>query len=149
MSEEKALYDDLLKNAMVLCNCSLIDEVSDQDVDIYLDGASNLIKKPEFADMERMKSLFRTFEEKGKLVKILNACIHAQPGEGIKIIIGSELTIPGLQEYSLISAPLLREEQQLGSVGILGPTRMEYARAITVVDYVAKLFGRLLNAQKS
>jgi heat-inducible transcriptional repressor len=149
MSEEKALYDHLLKNDMVLCNCSLIDEVSDQDVDIYLDGASNLIQKPEFADAERMKTLFRTFEEKGKLVKILNACIHSRPGEGVKIIIGAELSVPGMQYYSLISAPLLREEQQLGSVGILGPTRMEYARAITVVDYVAKLFGQLSNVQKS
>lgn len=144
MSEEKALYDRLLKNAMVLCNCGLIDEVSEQDVDIYLDGASNLIKKPEFADSERMRSLFRTFEEKGKLVKILNACIHHQPGEGVKIIIGSEISVPGMSNCSLISAPLLRDESQLGSVGILGPTRMEYAKAITVVDYVARLFGQML-----
>jgi heat-inducible transcriptional repressor len=92
-----------------------------------------------------MRSLFKTFEEKGKLVKILNACIHSQPGEGIKIIIGSEISVPGMRDYSLISAPLLREEHQLGSVGILGPTRMEYARAIMVVDYVSRLFGHMLN----
>jgi len=146
MSEEKALYDRLLKNAMVLCNCGLIDEVSGQDVDIYLDGASNLINKPEFADSERMRSLFRTFEEKGKLVKILNACIHHQPGEGVKIIIGSEISVPGMRSCSLVSAPLLRNESQLGSVGLLGPTRMEYAKAITVVDYVAKLFGQMLTS---
>ncbi len=145
MKEEKALYDRLLKNAMLLCNCGLIDEVSGHDVDIYLDGASNLITKPEFSDAERLRSLFRTFEEKGKLVKILNACLNYRPGEGVKIIIGSEITVPGMKDYSLISAPLFREDPQFGSVGILGPTRMEYARAISLVDYVAKFFSQMLD----
>jgi heat-inducible transcriptional repressor len=145
MKEEKALYDQILKNAMLLCNCGLIDEVSGQDVDIYLDGASNLMTKPEFSDMERLRTLFRTFEEKGKLVKILNACLHYRPGEGVKIIIGSEISVPAMKNYSLISAPLLRADPQFGSVGILGPTRIEYARAISLVDYVAKLFGQMLN----
>ncbi|MEW5978182.1 MAG: heat-inducible transcriptional repressor HrcA [Acidobacteriota bacterium] len=146
MSEEKALYDRLLKNVILLCDRGLIDEVSGQDVDIYVDGASNLINKPEFADTVRMRSLFRTFEEKSKLVKILNECINAKPGDGVRIIIGSENTNPGMQDYALISSPLIQQDQSLGSVGILGPIRMEYARAISVVDYVAKLYGRILIA---
>jgi heat-inducible transcriptional repressor len=146
MREERALYDRLLKNAILLCNRALIDEVSEQDVDIYLDGASKLIDKPEFANTLRMRSLFKTFEEKSKLVKILNACIHGTPGEGVRIIIGSENSIPGMQDYTLISSPLPHRDYQLGSVGILGPTRMQYARAITVVDYIEKLFGQILNA---
>lgn len=145
MSEEKALYDRILKNAMLLCNCGLIDEVSGQNVDIYLDGTSNLLSKPEFADAERLRNLFQTFEEKGKLVKLLNACINSRPGEGVKIIIGSEILVPEMKDYTLISAPLLRDAPQLGSVGILGPTRLEYARAISLVDYVARLFGQILN----
>jgi heat-inducible transcriptional repressor len=146
MSEEKALYDRLLKNVILLCNRGLIDEVSDQNVDIYLDGASNLIGKPEFADSLRMRSLFKTFEEKSKLVKILNECIRGGSDGGIRIIIGSENATPGLREYTLISSPISPREQNLGSVGILGPTRMEYARAITIVDYVAKLYGQIFNS---
>jgi len=146
MREEKALYDKLLKNFILLCSRGLIDEVSDQDVDIYVDGASNLISKPEFTDSMRMRSIFKTFEKKSKLVKILNECIHGKPGEGVRIIIGSENSIPGMRDYSLISSPLTDLDHNLGSVGILGPTRMEYARAITVVDYVTKLYGQILNA---
>src|SRR2546430_2598263 len=80
MGEEKALYDRLLKNFILLCSRGLIDEVSELDVDIYLDGASNLISKPEFTDSMRMRSLFRTFEKKSKLVKILNECLHGKLG---------------------------------------------------------------------
>lgn len=143
MGEEKALYDRLLKNVILLCNRGLIDEVSGQNVDIYLDGASNLLNKPEFADSLRLRSLFKTFEEKSKLVKILNECISSGSGGGIRIIIGSENLTPGMQDYTLISSPITPQEQNLGSVGILGPTRMEYARAITIVDYVAKLYGQI------
>lgn len=146
MGEEKALYDNLLKNFILLCSRGLIDEVSEEDVDIYVDGASNLISKPEFTDSMRMRSIFRTFEKKGKLVKILNECIYGKPGEGLRIIIGSENSIPGMRDYSLISSPLTDLDHNLGSVGILGPTRMEYARAITVVDYITKLYGQILNA---
>ena len=146
MGEEKALYDRLLKNFMLLCSRGLIDEVSELDVDIYLDGASNLISKPEFTDSMRMRSLFRTFEKKSKLVKILNECLHGKLGGGVRIIIGSENSIPGMRDYSLISSPLTHPAHNLGSVGILGPTRMQYARAITIVDYITKLYGQILNA---
>jgi heat-inducible transcriptional repressor len=145
MGEEKALYDRLLKNVILLCNQGLIDEVSEQDVDIYVDGASKLVGKPEFSDSLRMRALFKTFEEKSKLVKILNACITNRLEEGIRIIIGSENRVPGLRDYTLITSPLLCQDHQLGSVGILGPTRLQYARAITVVDYVARLYGQILS----
>ncbi len=146
MQEEKALYDRLLKNVILLCDRGLIDEVAEPDVDIYLDGASNFLGKPEFADTMRMRSIFKTFEEKSRLVKILNECLQTQPGDGVRIIIGSENALPGMREYTLISSPLMTPDKNLGSVGILGPTRMEYAKAITIVDYVAKLYGQILSA---
>lgn len=146
MKEEKALYDRLLSNVILLCDQGLIDEVADPDVDIYLDGASNFLGQPEFTDTKRMRSIFKTFEEKSRLVKILNHCIQARPGGGVRIIIGSENALPGMREYTLISSPLTIHDRNLGSVGILGPTRMEYAKAINTVDYVAKLYGQILNA---
>ena len=146
MKEEKALYDRLLNNVILLCDRGLIDEVADPDVDIYLDGASNFLGQPEFTDTKRMRSIFKTFEEKSRLVKILNHCIQARPGGGVRIIIGSENALPGMREYTLISSPLTIHDRNLGSVGILGPTRMEYAKAINTVDYVAKLYGQILNA---
>lgn len=146
MKEEKALYDRFLNNVILLCDRGLIDEVAEPDVDIYLDGASNFLGQPEFTDTERMRSIFKTFEEKNRLVKILNQCLRARPGHGVRIIIGSENSLPGLREYTLISSPLTIHDRNLGSVGILGPTRMEYAKAINTVDYVAKLYGQILGA---
>src|SRR5215813_9707872 len=72
MKEEKALYDRLLQNAVLLCERSLEGEEAS---DVYVDGASNILTKPDFADVERMRELFRTFEEKSRLIKILNQCI--------------------------------------------------------------------------
>src|SRR4026207_1100354 len=83
MTEEKALYDRLLQNAILLCERSL--EGEETSGDVYVDGTSHILTKPEFVDMERMRELFRTFEEKSRLIKILNECVHdaaAFPGGG-------------------------------------------------------------------
>ena len=145
MKKEEALYNRLLKNVIMICNHGLIDEVDQPDVDIYFDGTSNFLGKPEFSDTKRMRSLFKTFEEKSRLVKILNECIQHNSGEGIRIIIGSENTSPGMKDCTLVSSPLTLQNKNLGSIGILGPTRMEYARAITIVDFVAKLYGQVFH----
>ncbi len=73
MREEKALYDRLLRNAILLCDMSLEGEESAGGV--YVDGASNILSKPDFVDVDRMRELFRTFEEKSRLIKILNECV--------------------------------------------------------------------------
>ena len=66
---------------------------------IYLQGTTNIINQPEFADVERMRMLFQMFEEKGRLVKILNECISSNPPEGVKIAIGSELGVPEMRDF--------------------------------------------------
>ena len=78
MREEKALYDRLLRNAILLCDMSLEGEES-AGGDVYVDGASNILSKPDFVDVDRMRELFRTFEEKSRLIKILNECVAREP----------------------------------------------------------------------
>ena len=97
MQEEKALYDSLLKRVVALGERAFT--VSGDDASVYLDGASNILAHPEFDDVERMRALFKTFEEKSRLVAILNECIS---GEGIRVLIGRENPDPELQR------PLLR-----------------------------------------
>ena len=144
LKKEEALYNRLLQNVILICNHGLIDEINQPaDVDIYFDGTSNFLGKPEFSDTKRMRSLFKTFEEKSRLVKILNECIQHNPSEGIRISIGSENTSPRMKDCTLVSSPLTLQYRNLGSVGILGPTRMEYAKAITIVDFVTKLYGQV------
>ena len=73
MGEEKALYDRLLRNAVLLFERG-VEGGEDETGEVYIDGASNILAKPDFADVERLRELFRTFEAKSRLVKILNEC---------------------------------------------------------------------------
>ncbi len=144
MSEEKALYDRLLKKVLVLGTASLMPGEQDptEESEVYLGGAARMVEKSEVADVKRMVALFRTFERKSQLVKILTECVrHEQAGPTVTI--GLEDHIPGMGDLSLISSPYASEHGE-GTLGILGPSRMEYQRVISLVDYVAKLFGELL-----
>jgi heat-inducible transcriptional repressor len=146
MREEKALYDKLLRNAMMLCDRSLEGEEATTG-EVYVDGASNILMKPEFADAERMRELFRTFEEKSRLVKILNECVaREQPFAGdVQVIIGREHIAPSMQSCALITAPYrIGLGDATGALGVVGPMRIEYERMVAVVNYVARLIERML-----
>jgi heat-inducible transcriptional repressor len=148
MREEKALYDRLLRNAVLLFERSVEGE-GDEAGDVYIDGASNILAKPDFSDFERLRELFRTFEAKSRLVKILNECIAREPVfADVHVVIGREHSAPSLQSCALITAPYrLGEGTFGGTVGVVGPMRLEYARTIAAVNYVARLVERMLREE--
>jgi heat-inducible transcriptional repressor len=148
MREEKALYDKLLYNAVLLCNRSLEGEEASA-ADVYVDGASNILTKPDFTDAERMRELFRTFEEKSRLVKILNECVSRDQtlaGE-VRVIIGREHHAPSMQNCALITAPYWVGNEAAGTLGVVGPMRIEYARMMAVVNYMARHIEQLLREE--
>jgi len=143
MQAERALFDRML---------SLLQswrETLDQErvvVDsVYVQGTANIITQPEFADVDRMRMLFQMFEEKGRLVKILNECISSSP-EGVRIAIGSELGVPDMRDFTLITSSYASSDHLSGFLGIIGPTRMEYKRGISIVGYLGRLVGEMINA---
>lgn len=144
MQQEKALYDKLLRDAIVLCESSL--EGEENTGEVYVDGASNILTKPEFVNAERMRELFRTFEEKSKLVKILSECVaHSYPGN-VHVVIGREHASSSMQNCALITAPYrIGSSDSTGTVGVVGPMRIEYARIMAMVNYMARLIERRLN----
>lgn len=144
MQEEKALYDRLLRNAVLLCDKSL-DEESGNSGDVYVDGASNILMKPDFTDLERLRELFRTLEEKSKLLKILTECVAVDraANSGVKVVIGREHNAPSLRDCALITATYQIGAAAVGTLGVVGPMRIEYARIMAVVNYVARLVERL------
>lgn len=148
MGEEKALYDRLLRNAVLLFERS-VEGGGDETGDVYIDGASNILAKPDFSDFERLRELFRTFEAKSRLVKILNECIEREPVFGdVHVIIGREHSAPQLRSCALITAPYrLGEGFVAGTVGVVGPMRLEYARTMAAVNYVARLVERVLREE--
>jgi len=93
-------------------------------------------------DLERIRSLFSTLETKETLLSLLNLTDNAQ---GVQIFIGAENELFGLAGCSMIIAPYAGSKQQLvGAIGVIGPTRIDYARIIPMVDYTAKVIGRLV-----
>ena len=146
MKEEKALYDRLLRNAVLLCERSL--EGEETSGDVYVDGASNILTKPDFDDIERMRDLFRTFEEKSRLIKILNECVsHDSSLTGdVHVVIGREHPASSMQGCALITAPYrVGSNESAGTIGVVGPMRIEYARIMAMVNYMARLIEHRLN----
>jgi heat-inducible transcriptional repressor len=141
MSEEKALYDRLLKTAILVCDRGL---ANSEDADVYVDGTATIIDKPDFADTERMRSLFRMFEEKSRIVKLIDYCLSEPVHSGVHIQIGAETRTPWMRDCAIVASPLQVGDRRMGGIGVVGPARMEYARVIGIVDYVAKLFERVL-----
>ena len=147
MTEEKALYDRLLRNAVLLCERSLEGEESSAG-DVYVDGASNLLTKPDFADIDRMRELFRTFEEKSRLIKILNECVsHDDPySSDVQVVIGREHAATSMRNCALITAPYrIGSNDRVGTLGVVGPMRIEYARIMAMVNYMARLIEHRLS----
>lgn len=141
--QEQALYDKFMQQVMTLSAKAFSESENTQGQEVYLDGASNLIKTPEFSDINRMTLLFETIEQKNRLATLLSRCIEENTQE-VRITIGAENALPGIEDCTLITSRYVVDENTHGTLGILGPTRMEYARTISLVDYVARLFGRVL-----
>jgi heat-inducible transcriptional repressor len=90
--------------------------------------------------------LFQMFEEKGRLVKILNECISNNPPEGVTISIGSELGVPDMRDCTVIASSYASSDRTTGFLAIIGPIRMEYERGISIVGYLGRLVGEMINA---
>lgn len=112
---------------------------------LYVEGTDSILGQPDFGAPDVIKGLLKAFEEKVKLVKILSACLET-PGPGVWTLIGRENPASEMRQCAVIVAPFRYRDRVLGALGVVGPMRMEYDRAITTVDYVAHLCSRLLSA---
>jgi len=112
---------------------------------IFVEGATRILDQPEFVDARRVKDLLATFEQKAKLVHILTACLDSSSRSGVTVLIGRENPAAEMRQCTLILAPYSYRSRTVGALGVVGPTRMEYDRAIRTVEYVAHLTSRLLS----
>lgn len=143
LSEERDLYDRLLQNALLLCERGM-DEIDEDAPEIFVEGAANIITQRDFTDKEKISELLRIFEEKSRLVKILNECIAPSIPQPVGVRIGAENSLPSLRGCAVITSYYGFGDQVMGSLGVVGPVRMEYARMIGVVNYVARLLEQAL-----
>jgi heat-inducible transcriptional repressor len=149
MHEEKTLFDKLLQTAVILCSQSIEDE---DPGEVFIDGTSNILTKSDFADLERLRQLLSTIGEKSRLLQILNECVarDASAQGSVQVVIGSENRTPSLQNCTLISAPYrVGDSSAIGTLSVLGPTRIEYARMISIVSYVARTLEKVMSREFS
>jgi heat-inducible transcriptional repressor len=143
LAEERAAYDRLLQNAALLCEQSL-QESHEGDPEVFIDGASTIVSQPDFPNLEEMRQLLQVFEEKSRLIKILSECLDPTRGQSVIIRIGAENSLPSLHGCTVITSYYGNGDRIIGSLGVVGPVRMEYARTIGVVHTVARLLEQAL-----
>jgi heat-inducible transcriptional repressor len=140
MRADKHAYDHMMFQVVQLSQ-KMFDQRADDDSEIMIDGKLNILEHPEFADFERMKQLFRAFEEKNIMIKLLD---EAQKGEQLQVVIGTENQCEAMNLCSVVMAEYGQEGQPMGKIGIIGPTRMEYSRIIPLVRCTADIINQLM-----
>lgn len=141
LKEQRSLYDQLLGLALRLASSSF--ENVDRPTAVYVDGATTLLEEVVQASgisTATLKALWRMVEEKQRLVRMLTEYMD---GPGLTVVIGAEHNDPELRPFSLIAATYF-DGRSNGTVGIIGPTRMRYSKAITAVDIAALAVARVL-----
>lgn len=152
LSEEKALYDRYLQNALVLCQPGLT-ESEYNTPDVFVEGTPHIVAQRDFHDLAKIRELLHVFEEKNRLIKILNECIAptsaSDSGQTVSVRIGAENSLPSLRGCTVITTYYGLDGQVIGSLGLVGPVRMEYARMIGVVNRVARVLEQALAESSS
>lgn len=103
---------------------------SDEDIEIYTSGTNNIFKYPELADNQRASELITTFEEKQLLTELVNETLTDETGTGIQVYIGNETPVKTMKDCSVVTATYELEEGVKGTIGIIGPRRMDYDKVI-------------------
>ena len=112
--------------------------------DFVLAGETNLMNFEELSDVDKLKALFETFNRKRDLYDLLERSVQA---DGLQIYIGRESGYQVLDDLSIVTAPYQRDSEIVGVLGVIGPTRMEYERVISVVDMTSRLLGAALKSR--
>ena len=113
-----------------------------EDWSLIVRGAGHLLDENALGDIERVRMLFDDLDRKRDVIDILTA---AKDGPGVKIFIGSETQLFSLSGSSVIAAPYRDKSRKIvGVLGVIGPTRLNYAKVIPIVDYTAEVLSRLL-----
>jgi heat-inducible transcriptional repressor len=132
-------YEDLVRTAMK----AAVDIIqSEDDVQIYTSGVKNILSFPEFSDVEKAKAMFQALEEKDMLITLMGR----NSSEKIQIVIGAENNLALLEDCSVIKANYNVSGQNFGSIGIIGPKRMDYCQAVSVLSGILTHINAVIKA---
>lgn len=139
MSEEKRGVDSWLTGALRLAEQAL-DASNEQEV--LLEGASSLLGRPELSDLGRVRKMLDTFADQARLVNLLSSCLESEGG--VRVFIGEDSDVTSELEFSMVATTYGSGTGPLGSLGVIGPSRMEYPRMVPLVRHLGKTLSRAL-----
>jgi heat-inducible transcriptional repressor len=141
VEKERSEYDRLMASVEQLYKQGVLsgDESSQM---VFIEGAANLVAGEQ--DRRRLQDLLQALEEKQRLVELLGAYLDAKQ-EAVRVVIGLDEAQPSMRNLVLIGTPARVGGEVMGSLAVIGPTRMDYQHTITAVSYIARLFDKILN----
>jgi heat-inducible transcriptional repressor len=145
MRQDQSALQHLVAKALHLAERSFGDPALSGGV-MLVDGEESFLDAPEFADVQKARALLRAFAEKDRILRVLDRVLRA--GE-VQIFIGAESELASVHDVSVVAAPYGRGGQVLGTLAVIGPTRMNYARVIPLVDLTAREISRALSGETS
>jgi heat-inducible transcriptional repressor len=141
IQQERSEYDRLMRSVEELYSQGALTTEGGAQA-VFVEGAANLVITEK--DKERLRELLATLEEKQRVVDLLSAYLDARQ-EAVRVVVGLEDAMPHLDNFVLIGAPARVGDEVMGSLAVIGPTRMDYEHTITAVSYIARLFDQLWN----
>ena len=141
LEQERSEYDRIMSSIEQLYNQGAL-QAEQPAQTVYVEGASNLVANEQ--DRQRLQDLLRTLEEKQKIIQLLGAYVDAKQ-EAVRVVIGLDETLPSMRNFVLIGAPARIGGEVMGSLAVIGPTRIDYQHTMTAVSYIARLFDKILN----
>jgi heat-inducible transcriptional repressor len=141
VEQERSEYDRLMASIEQLYRQGAL-AADESNQSVYVEGASNLVAGEQ--DRQRLQELLKTLEEKEKIVRLLGAYVDTKQ-EAVRVVIGLDEAMPSMRNFVLIGAPARVGGEVMGSLAVIGPTRIDYQHAMTAVSYIARLFDRVLN----
>ncbi len=143
IEQQRSEYDRLMRSVEQLYKQGAL--ATESEPTVYVEGAANLLVTEE--DKQHLRQLLQALEEKERVVELLTAYLSVT-SEAVRVVIGLEQALPDMRNFVLIGAPAHMGGEVVGSLAVIGPTRIDYQHTITAVSYIARLFDRLLKAEQ-
>ncbi len=141
IERERSEYDRLMQSIEQLYKQGAL-AASEAPEAVFVEGAANLLSGEE--DRQRLQDMLRTLEEKEKVAKLLSAYLDTKQ-EAVRVVIGLDEALPSMRNFVLIGAPARVGGDVMGSLAVIGPTRLDYQHTMSAVSYIARLFDKVLN----
>jgi heat-inducible transcriptional repressor len=139
VEQGKHEYEALRQRVQTLLDCTL-EQQSTAKEQVVIEGQGRLFDRPEFVDVEKIRGYLRTFEDRERLLLLLDRTLTSG---GIQVLIGSEVALADVEDVSVISASYRSASGAGGTLGVIGPQRMDYGKVVPLVDFTARAVGQL------